>query len=415
MLYTETVTSTLELRTATDDDYPELETLISRAFLDDPDDDTSGHFRKIFEPHRTQVVADDGVLVGTGGVLTRDLAVPGAVIPAAHVTAVAVASTHRRRGVLTSVMNAMLTESRERGTEPVAVLWASEGAIYGRFGYGLASWRVSYQIPSRGTALPGEVPDAVRLRHAVSAEAIADLRAVYDRVLAQRPGLSSRPGPWWEYLTADPKSWRRGMTAERSVFYEDDGGVRGYARYRTKSGWNSTGPDGEVSVTEIVAETPEAYAGLWRFLLSIDLVRTVRYGQAAVDDPLTHLVTNPDGLDGTKGGALWIRVLDVPGALTARRYAAPVDLVLDVSDSAFGENAGRWRLVGDSTAASCERTDAEPDLVLGIRQLGSLYLGGVSAGTLAAGGLITELTPGAVAAASAAFGWHRAPSTVEIF
>lgn len=409
------MTNELVLRTATDDDYTELMAHISRAFLDDPDDDTADLYRLTYEPDRTQLMTDDGRIVGSGLVLTRDLAVPGGAVPAAHVTGVGVAATHRRRGVLTSLMNAMLTEAHGRGTEPLAVLWASEGAIYGRYGYGLAAWRVSYDVATRDTAIVGALPDGARLRHAVTSEVIDDIAAVYDRVLAQRPGLSTRPGKWWEFFAADPKSWRRGMTAERTVLFEDDGGTRGYARYRTKAGWGDTGPDGEVRITELLAETPAAHAALWRFLMTIDLVRTVKYGHGPIDDPLPHLVTNPDGLVGSTGGSLWVRILDVPGALAARRYAAPVDVVLEVTDEAFTGNAGRWRLVASGGSAEVTRTDAAADLALDVRALGSIYLGGVSAATLAAGGLITELTPGAVERTAAAFGWHRAPVTVEVF
>ncbi|WP_216093981.1 GNAT family N-acetyltransferase, partial [Jiangella alba] len=135
------MTNDLVLRTATDADYAELEAHIANAFLEDVDEDTADHNRMIFEPGRTQLMTDAGRIVGSGLILTRDLSVPGGVIPAAHVTGVGVASTHRRRGVLTTLMNAMLTEAHDRGTEPLAVLWASEGAIYGRYGYGLASWR----------------------------------------------------------------------------------------------------------------------------------------------------------------------------------------------------------------------------------------------------------------------------------
>jgi predicted acetyltransferase len=407
----------LVLRTATDDDYTELEAHIHGAFLDDVDDDTADLNRLVFEPDRTQLMTDDGSIVGSGLVLTRDLSVPGAVVPAAHVTGVGVAATHRRRGILTALMNAMLTEAHGRGTEPFAVLWASEGAIYGRYGYGLASSRVSYEVSARDTAVVGSLPDGARLRRAVTRDVLDVIVPVYDRVRAARPGLSSRPGKWWEYLTADPKGWRRGMTAERSVLFEDDGVVRGYARYRAKGGWGATGPDGEIRITELLAETPEAHAALWRFLTTIDLVRTIKYNHGPVDDPLPHLVTNPDGLIGAAESALWVRILDVAGALAARRYAAPVDVVLEVTDDAFAGNAGRWRLAaaGPDEPAEVTRTDAEADLALDVRALGSLYLGGVSAATLAAGGLITERTSGAAARATTAFGWHRAPVTVEVF
>nr|WP_246400860.1 GNAT family N-acetyltransferase [Jiangella mangrovi] len=403
------------MRTATDDDYTELEAHIHGAFLDDVDEDTADLNRLVFEPDRTQLMTDGGSIIGSGLVITRDMSVPGAVVPAAHVTGVGVATTHRRRGVLTALMNAMLTEAHGRGTEPFAVLWASEGAIYGRYGYGLASSRVSYEVSVRDTAVVGALPDGAQLRRAVTRDVLDVIAPLYDRVRAVRPGLSSRPGKWWEYLTADPKGWRRGMTAERTVLFEDDGGVRGYARYRAKAGWGDTGPDGEIRITELLAETPEAHAALWRFLTTIDLVRTVRYNHGPVDDPLPHLVTNPDGLIGSADSALWVRILDVPGALTARRYAAPVDVVLEVTDGSFAGNAGRWRLTVSPSSADVARTDAEADLALDVRALGSLYLGGVSAATLAAGGLVTERTPGAVARVATAFGWHRAPVTVEVF
>ncbi|WP_053203687.1 GNAT family N-acetyltransferase [Jiangella muralis] len=409
------MTNDLVLRTATDADYVELEAHIANAFLEDVDEDTADHNRMIFEPGRTQLMTDAGRIVGSGLILTRDLSVPGSVIPAAHVTGVAVASTHRRRGVLTTLMNTMLAEAHDRGTEPLAVLWASESAIYGRYGYGLASWRVSYEIGSRDTTVGGSPPDGGRLRTAATRDVLDEIVAVFDRVLAQRPGMSTRPGQWWEYLTADPKGWRRGMSSERTVVYEDDGGVRGYARYRLKSGWGESGPDGEVRVTELLAETPDAHAALWRFLTSVDLVRTVKYGHGPVDDPLPHLVNNPDALVGSTGASLWVRILDVPGALAARRYAAPIDVVLEVTDPTFAGNTGRWRLVADDAKADVTPTDAGADLALDVRALGALYLGGVSAATLAAGGLVTERTPGSVARLSTAFGWHRAPVTVEIF
>jgi predicted acetyltransferase len=407
------VTDELPMRLATPDDLPELSRFVSGAFLHDPEEETLDLFRLIDEPERNHVITDEGRIVGTGAVLTRQLTAPGAVLPAAHVTAVAVASTHRRRGLLTRIMTTQLEAVRAHG-ETIAVLWASEGAIYGRFGYGLACWQVQYDIPTRETMLPAE-PSTGRLRQAVPRDVIDELAQVYDRVLLERPGRSSRDQQWWKFLTADPKPWRRDMSAQRAVLFENGGSVDGYAIWRVKGGWSASGPSGEVAVTELVAATGEAYVALWRFLLSIDLTRTVKFSFAALDEPLPHLVSNPSALETHVSPGLWIRLVDVPGALAARCYAAPLDVVMDVSDALLPDNGGRWRLLANGSTASCERTDVDPDLSLGIRSLGAVFLGGITMHSLAAAGQVTEHTPGSLAAASAAFGWHAAPASWEIF
>ena len=154
---------------------------------------------------------------------------------------------------------------------------------------------------------------------------------------------------------------------------------------------------------------------LWRFLLSIDLTRTVRFWYAAADEPLQYLVNEPRALGGRTGDAHWVRLTDLPAALAARRYAAPVDVVLDVSDALLPENAGRWRLAADSTGATCEPTTDPADLACDVADLGAAYLGHTSLGTLAAAGRVREVRPGALAAASTAFGWYRSPSALDIF
>jgi predicted acetyltransferase len=407
------VSDELPIRLATVDDLAELDTVISGAFLHDAEDETNELHRLVYEPERSHVITD-GPIVGTGAVLTRSLTVPGAVLPAAHVTAVAVAATHRRRGLLTRIMTTQLEAVRDRGDEPIAVLWASEGAIYGRFGYGLACWQVQYEVPTRETTLPSP-PSTGRLRQAVPRDVINELGQVYDRAQFERPGRSGRDERWWKFLTADPKSWRRDLSAQRAALYEADGSVDGYAIWRVKSAWSATGPSGEVAVNEVVAATGEAYAALWRFLLSIDLTRTVKFSFAAVDEPLPHLVSNPNALETHVFPGLWVRLVDLRGALSARRYSAPVDVVLDVSDGLLLDNAGRWRLVSDGSTTQCDATDDQPDLTLDVRALGAVYLGGMSMHSLAAAGLITENTPGSLAAASTAFSWHIAPASWEIF
>ena len=141
----------------------------------------------------------------------------------------------------------------------------------------------------------------------------------------------------------------------------------------------------------------------------------MKFSFAAIDDPLPHLISNPNALETHLSPGLWIRLVDVPGAMSARRYSAPVDVVLDVSDGLLPGNAGRWRLVGDSSAAQCDPTDAAPDLTLDVRALGAVYLGGMSMYSLAAAGLITENSPGSLAAAAPAFGWSVAPGSWETF
>jgi predicted acetyltransferase len=403
-----------EPRAATADDGTELATLISGAFLSDPDTEFRELLDLVAELDRTYVISADGRLVATGATMTRELSVPGAVMPAGHVTGVAVAATHRRQGLLTRIMNAQLEDIRDRG-EPLAVLWASEGPIYGRFGYGIAARHVEYKIATKHTELPGLARSQAQLTQVVPNESIDDFAAVYERVRGSRPGWSSRPGQWWKFLLTDIERRRHGASNLRGVLHRVDGQIDGYALWRVKHGWNESGPDGSVNVVEVVAENAGSYADLWRFLMSIDLSRTLNYSFAAVDEPLPYLVSDSGAVVSTMGPSLWVRLADVPAALSVRRYAAPVDVVIQVTDELLDQNTGRWRLEGGPTNAKCTPSDDAPDLELDVRDLGAIYLGGTSLQTLAAGGSVVEHTEGSVRAATTAFGWHRAPSAIEIF
>jgi predicted acetyltransferase len=238
---------------------------------------------------------------------------------------------------------------------------------------------------------------------------------LYDSAYTGRPGWSERAQRHWDYRLADLKNWRRGGTELRAVLHEGPSGFDGYALWRGQSRWGDTGPAGEVRLLELVATTPEAYAALWRFLLTIDLTRTVHAWSCAPDEPLLHAVTEPRRLDPRLSDALWVRVLDVPAALAARRYATEVDLVIDVTDELVPANAGRWRLSGSPTAATCSSTVDAADLSCDVRALGAVYLGGAGFTTLAATGQITEHRQRALAKADAALRWHQAPSSMEVF
>jgi predicted acetyltransferase len=409
----------LPIRPGQDGDWDRVDALLTRSFHGNLDAEMHEIETGTFEPERTLLVEDGADLVGCAGAFTREMTVPGAVLPAAHVTMVGVAPTHRRRRLLTRMMHRQLREVRDAGVEPFAVLWASEGRIYPRFGYGLASQGLHLEIDTREAALreDWQQPAAAavgRLRDGEPGTLLKDMQPVYERLRSERPGWSSRNDAWWRYILADTEKRRDGGTPRRAVVLDGPDGPTGYAVWRSKEGWRN-GPNGEVHVTEVVAADPASYTALWRFLLSIDLIRTVRYWCASMDEPLLHLVAEVARLDPRMFAGLWVRLTDVGAALAGRRYAAPVDVVIEVTDALLPENAGRWRLTGDLDGAACAPTTAPADLACDVRELGAAYLGGTSLGHLAAAGRLRELRPGALLAAGAAFGWHRAPSAIEVF
>jgi predicted acetyltransferase len=407
------VTDDITIDVATEADWDAVYETFTAAFNEEGSEAISAAERIAHEPARTLVARRGGGIVGTAGILTRQLAIPGGVLPAAHVTIVAVSPTVRRQGILTRFMRRQFADARAAG-EPIAVLWASEGRIYQRFGYGLAATKLSLTIDNREVTLPPST-DSGTLREGSPAELRDVLVKMYEAEYAQRPGWSERAERHWDYRLADVEAWRRGATALRAVLHEGSGGVDGYALWRGAPRWSDTGPNGEVRVVEIVAGTTEAYLALWRFLLKVDLTRSTHCWTCAPDEPLLAAISDPRRLDARLADALWLRITDLPAALSARRYAADVDVVIEVSDDWVPENAGRWRLTGSPTGATCTSTVDGPDLACDVRALGAAYLGGTSLHSLAATGQVRELTPGALARASVAFGWLRAPTSIEVF
>jgi predicted acetyltransferase len=394
----------MELRPATRDEYEDFSGAALSAFHRELTDADRARYERIDEPERSLAWFDDGRIVATTAAFTRELTVPGATVGCAAVTAVAVVPTHRRRGLLTEMMRRQLEDVRRRG-EPVAALWASEGAIYGRFGYGIGASEASL-VARRPAARLTAPPPAGELRAAPAGEHVEAMRAVHERVRPGRPGLLDRPGPWWEDRLYDPESERNGAQPLRAVVTDD-----GYALYAVRPAYDDDGPAGEVVVRELVAATPAAHAALWAFLLDLDLTRTLTWKQAPVDEPLWLMLTDPRAVSRKVGDSLWVRVVDVAAALNARMYATSVDVVLDVADAFCRWNEGRYRLA-DGT---CERTDAEPDLALDTAALAAAYLGGTTLHELAQAGRVRELRPGAVRRTSAAFRGDVAPWCPETF
>ena len=355
-------------------------------------------------------VWDGDACVGTAGAFSFRITVPGgASVPAAGVTMVSVAATHRRRGILTSMMRRQLDDVRSWG-EPFAVLTASEPVIYGRFGYGTATMRTTAEIDTARVRLsvpPGT--DDVRLRFAEPAAARDQCEAVYARLVAGRPGMTARRPGWENLPLLDPESEREGSSPLRCVVAEREGEVVGYTRYFVKPEWDVQGPKGTVVLRDLEALDPASYAALWRFLFGIDLTSKLALRSRPVDDAWQQLVSDIRRCSIRQADSLHVRLVDLGASLEARTYQAPVDVVFEVADAFCPWNEGRWRLTGDAKGASCKRTEEPADLALSVRELGSAYLGGVSLVSLAGAGRVRELRAGALAEASLAFGSAVAP------
>ncbi|MCX4525876.1 MULTISPECIES: GNAT family N-acetyltransferase [unclassified Streptomyces] len=369
-------------------------------------------YRSLTERERSLAVWDGESCVASAGAFSFRLSVPGgALVPAAGVTMVGVAPTHRRRGVLTSMMRRQLDDIRAGG-EPLAVLTASEPEIYGRFGYGTGAYSLSVDIDTTRVRLcvpPGT--DEVRLRLVDPEKALPDCERVYAQLLSRRPGMTARQ-PGWERLgLLDPPSMRGGGSPVKCVVAErEDGEVVGYARYRVKPDWDLTGSQGAVVVNDLDALDPAVTAALWRYLFEIDLTWSVRATKRPVDDPVLHLVSDVRRTRPTQRDSLHVRLVDLPAALEARTYGAPLDVVVEVEDAFCPWNEGRWRLTADAKgAAACVRTADPADLELSVRELGSAYLGGTSLTSLGAAGRVRELRAGALPEASRAFAGDVAP------
>ncbi|MFJ9536205.1 GNAT family N-acetyltransferase [Streptomyces sp. NPDC101225] len=400
-----------DLRVLRQDDWDEWYDTLLRAFGGVPEPaEERALFRELTQTDRSLGAWDDDTCVGTAGAFRFRLTVPGgAAVPAAGVTMVSVAATHRRRGVLTSMMRRQLDDVRSWG-EPLAVLTASEPAIYGRFGYGVGTFHVNAEIDTSRVRLsvpPGT--DDVRLRYASPADVLGACEAVYARLVPRRAGMLARLPGWERLWLLDPESERDGASPLQCVLAERDGETVGYARFRIKPGWEPAGPRGTVVLQDLEALDAAAHAALWRFLFDIDLTSRVSTRGRPVGEGWQHLVSDIRRCSLLVRDSLYVRPVDVGAALEARAYQAPVDVVLDVEDVFCPWNTGRWRLTGDTKGASCARTEDAADLALSVRELGSAYLGGVTLDALAAAGRVRELRPGALAEASLAFASTAAP------
>jgi predicted acetyltransferase len=408
---------TIDLRGLDAADWDEWYGMLEWAFGGVPESaEERGLWRELTELDRSLAARDGERVVGSFGVFSFGLSVPGgSVVPTGGVTMVSVAATHRRRGLLRRMMRRGLDGIREAG-EPLAVLTASEAGIYGRFGFGVASQVLAAEIDTARVRVdpppgaPGAESADIRLRMVEPAAELARCEALYERLVPTRPGMLQRRPGWEKMPLLDPPQERAGASARRCVLAERaDGELLGYARYALRPVWKRTIPSGTVIVQDLDAGGPTAYAALLRFLTEIDLMSTVSLPSRPVDDPLLHLVSDVRRCGLRVQDRLYLRLVEVGAALAARAYATDVDVVLAVTDEFCPWNEGSWRLTGGPKGAVCERTGEAPDLALPARALGAAYLGGASLSALAAAGLVTELRPGALNATAPAFASPVAP------
>jgi predicted acetyltransferase len=402
----------ITIRRVDPDEWDAFSRVAELAFGETMTDEQRARAMDGFEFDRGMTAEDDGELVASGGAYSLDLTLPGlTTIPVGGLTWIAVLPTHRRRGILRRMIECHLDDVLRRG-EPASVLRASESLIYGRFGYGPATQIASYEIDPRHAAFAQPVAGPGRVRAVRGDEAPHLLPAVFDRARRRQPGEITRGQEWWTTVLSDPQWARDGDTAAVNVVYEPAAGqeVEGYARYRLHSHWEGMLAANTVKLEELTALTPQAHAALWRYLLDLDLSAKLELFNGRVDEPLRWRLADPRRLRTTfVGDAVWVRLLDLPAALAARRYGVAGRLVLEVTDALRPERDGRFALEGGPDGAECTTTADDPDIVLGVAELGITYLGGMRFSELSRADRVTEVTSGALARADRMFLGEQAP------
>ena len=386
--------------------------VIVHYFGREPSEEWIERWLKNFKLARMHAAFEGGAIVGGAGAFSFRMTVPGgASVPTAGVTVVGVLPTHRRRGVLRAMMRAQLDDVHARG-EPLAALFASEETIYGRYGYGLASLNVQFEIDKAHSAFGPAAETAGRVRLVDVAAAAAQMPGVYDAVRRVTPGMLERPASWWEHrVLADPEEFRFGGSPKHFAVHDVDGEPRAYAIYRLYVSFGDLGPETKLQTIEVIAGDPVGTASIWRYLLDVDWTKTVVARVQPVDHPLLLLLARPNHARPTLSDGLWVRLVDLQAALSAREYADDGPLVLQVRDGFCPWNDGRWKLAGGDVS----RTEDEADIALDVAELGSVYLGGFTFRDLHRAGRIEELREGAVYGADAIFRGEEAPWCPEIF
>lgn len=371
--------------------------------------------RSGLELDRSYAAFDGGRMVASSSTFTLQMALPGGeLVPVGGLSWVGVLPTHRRRGVLRRLVEWHQRDCIERG-EVASALGASEATIYGRFGYGIASFKAAYEVDRVRASFRMPVEEAGTFELLDRDEALELLPRVHERVHPTIPGEVSRSSGIWSVYLAD-LDWE--VQDDKPWFYvlhrDADGEPDGYALYRfAEHRWDDDLADHRLEVQEIQGVHPGVRTAVWRYLLDLDLVGSLRYTHAPVDEPIRWALEDPRRLRTTSvSDELWLRPLDVPALLAERRYDRHGGLVLEVVDDLAG---GRFHLEVTPDGVACEPTSEDPGVTLGPSELGSVVLGGVSLADLHHAGRVDEHRAGAVDAADALFRTRKQPFTATPF
>lgn len=363
---------------------------------------------------RGVVAEDDGHIVGTLGAFDLDMTVPGGSIPCAGTTWVSVAPSHRRRGVLRRMMSAHLSEAVEHG-DVIAALWASDSAIYRRFGYGRAVESVSIDLDRPMARFREAAPVPEHVEMITKEEAAEVLPPLYERIRRDTPGAFARSEPWWAYRhLRDAPDRRNGRSALRvAVSSAPDGRPTGYVVFRVESKFDGAHSNDVVHVVELLGSTPASWSALWSLVLGLDLATHVKASFRPLDDPLFEFLAGIRRVERTLTDTVWVRVLDVERALTSRTYGQPGALTISIDD-AMGIANGAYRLEWDGHRIECAGTSDAPDLEIDVSDLGTALLGSPGFSAAVAAGTIGGSRE-AAALADRMFGHHRSPYCPEVF
>lgn len=357
--------------------------------------------------------ADAATPVATVSTWPTELTVPGeTALPAWAISAVTVAPTHRRRGIARALLEAELRTAASLDV-PVAILTASEATIYSRYGFAPAAMTADLTIDTRRASWTG--PTASGRVQFVPLDQLHDVgRALLDRVRMRIPGDIALDDYLWARLLGEVGDGKDEAKHLRAVRYDDgDGVTQGFAVYRVTQSETDFALH-TAAVHYLAAATDDAYAGLWHYLLELDLVGIVQAPLRAVDEPVAWQLSDFRARKTQERDHLWLRILDTARTLEVRRYSAPGRIALEVSDPlGFAEARVLVSIDAAGAAAVSPLTGEAPDdaaaLALTVNELAALYLGGTSVHSLVRAGLITELRPGSADAVDASFRSAVAP------